>query len=344
MVRKSCPNERHSIRNGKALTIQTWAFIGTGQISRSVIADLKTIPNVEVAAVYSRTNENARSFATEFDIAFWSDSVSAVLERPDVEVVYIATPFATHYELALQALNAGKHVLVEKPMTLSARDSESLFDLAQSLGLFVMEAMWFKFNPILSTLRQQIHSGAIGDPQNLRASFGMPLSLIGSGSRLDLKRSGGALLDQGIYPITLAHQIFGEPKQITVSGSIREDGLDYSEHFTLEYSDGRFAQCSSSMTSFSDLSASIGGPRGWMTLTAPFWATDGLDIHAGSTEQIFRKPLQFRIPREGFGYVPMLQAVVRDVEKGLVEDPTHGRADTVSVAKTMDSILSKLRS
>lgn len=292
--------------------------------------------------VHSRDAGKAARFATEFGIERSTDDYAGILADERVDAIYLATPFATHHRMARAALEAGKHVLVEKPITMTSADAAELFDVAAAHGVFLMEAMWMKFSPVFLRLQQEIADGAIGRPRNLRASFGIPFPSAGDSSKWDVSRSGGALLDQGIYPITLAHSVFGEPVDVTASGTVREDGLDVAEHFTLEFSDGRFAQCSSSMAEFSELTASIGGEAGWLTLTPPFWATTDLEVHARTVEQIFRAPELIEHPREGNGYRPMLRAVRDAIDAGLTQHPGHTAAETIAVMRTIDQVFARL--
>lgn len=325
------------------MTKQRWAAIGTGTISRSVVPDLQGCEGAEVVIVQSRDAEKAGRFAHEFGIPASTGDYDAVLGDPSVDAIYLATPFATHHAMTRAALLAGKHVLVEKPMTMNAAEASDLFALAAARELFLMEAMWMKFSPVFIRLHDEIQRGTIGSPRNLRATFSIPFPSEGNNSKWDLARSGGALLDQGIYPVTLAHTIFGEPTGIHAAGVVREDGLDVAEHFTLEYPDGRYAQCASSMAEFAELTASVGGPKGWLTLTPPFWATTDLQIHAGGTRQIFRIPDLVEYPREGSGYIPMLRAVIGAIAKGMTEHPTHTAAETLAVFRTMDEIFAQIR-
>ncbi|WP_394551953.1 Gfo/Idh/MocA family protein [Agromyces sp. MMS24-JH15] len=322
---------------------QRWAAIGTGTISRSVVPDLQACDGAEVVIVQSRDAAKAARFAEEFGIPASTGDFDAVLADPTIDAIYLATPFATHHAMTRAALLAGKHVLVEKPMTMNAAEAADLFALGAERGLFLMEAMWMKFSPVFLRLEQELANGTIGEPRNVRATFGIPFPNEGDSSKWDVARSGGALLDQGIYPITLAHAVFGEPIGIHASGTVRDDGLDVAEHFTLEYADGRYAQCASSMSEFGELTASVGGPKGWLTLTPPFWATTDLEVHAGGMRQIFRTPDLVEFPREGSGYVPMLRAVIAAIADGLTEHPVHPAADTLAVFRTIDEIFAQIR-
>ena len=151
-----------------------WAFIGTGDISRRLASDLLTIEPGAITAVWGRTEQTAQVFAHDHGIEFASDSLERVLALDTVDIVYIATPAATHCAFALQALAAGKHVLVEKPMTTSAADTARIFSAAREAGKFAMEAMWMRFNPLHIEIRERIADGLIGEVNSVRASFGTP--------------------------------------------------------------------------------------------------------------------------------------------------------------------------
>jgi predicted dehydrogenase len=321
---------------------QRWAIVGTGTISRTVVPDLQSCSGAEVVVVHSRDGAKAARFAAEFGIPASTDDYDALLADESIDAVYLATPFATHHPMTRQALRAGKHVLVEKPMALNADEVADLFQVAAAQGVFVMEAMWMKFNPAYRRLHQEIAEGLIGEPRSMRAAFSMPLPNDG-GSRWDMTRSGGALLDQGIYPVTLAYSVFGMPATIHAVGVTQPDGLDLAEHITFEFSDGRFAQCASGMTEFSDLSAAVSGRRGWIGLSSPFWATDELSLHAGSWTTIFRSPNKVKIEREGNGYVPMLREVLEAIEQGVLDHPVHPAADTIAVFRILDEIFEQIR-
>ena len=326
------------------MTVQRWAAVGAGTISRSVVPDLQTCEGAEVVIVQSRDPEKAARFAEEFGVPASTGDYEAILADPTIDAIYLATPFATHHSMTRAALLAGKHVLDKKPIAMDAAEAADLFALAAERRLFLMEAMWMKFSPVFVRLQEEIAKGTVGEPRNLRATFAIPFPDTGDSSKWDVTRSGGALLDQGIYPVTLAHSVFGEPDGVHAVGSVRADGLDVAEHFTLEFADGRFAQCASSMGEFGELTASIGGKAGWLTLQPPFWATSEIEVRAGGMRQIFHTPDRLVCPTEGNGYVPMLRAVVAAIADGLIEHPVHTREDTLAVFRTIDEIFRQIRS
>ena len=316
-----------------------WGIIGTGTISHSVVSDLKTCRGVEIVGVHSRVASNAARFAETHGIPRSTDNLDELLSLDTIDIVYIATPFALHFDHARRSLLAGKSVLVEKPMALNAEEVAELFTIATDTGLFLMEGMWMKFNPAFRRLLAEIDTGRIGEPRSLRATFAMPFPNDG-GSRWDRERSGSTLLDQGIYPVTLAVTVFGEPETLYAHGSMRDDGLDLAEHFTLEYSDGRFAHGASGMTEFGDPSASVSGTRGWIALPALFWATTSIEIHADDWKTMIDTPERIELPKEGNGYVPMLDGVIAALEGGELQHPWHTSEDTLAVFRTMDRIRS----
>jgi predicted dehydrogenase len=216
-----------------------WAVVGTGPISQRLVPDLRSMPGVEVVAVFGRSG--ARASAADHGIAAAFDDYHALLAAPAIDAVYLATPFATHYRMARAALVAGKHVLVEKPLARTAAEVADLFALAADRGRFLMEAMWMKFNPGFRDVLRVVAEGLIGEPRSVRAGFGMPFPGDRAGSRWDPERGGSTLLDQGIYPVTLAHAVFGPPAAVQASGVAEPNGVDVAEHITLDYAGGRFA-------------------------------------------------------------------------------------------------------
>lgn len=316
-----------------------WGFVGTGDISSRIIEDLLHIAPGAVTGVWGRTAARADDFAATHGIAFATSSRDDLFSRDDIDVVYIATPASTHSEIALEALAAGKHVLVEKPMATTASDVARIFDAAAAAGRFAMEAMWMRFNPLHVEIIDRISDGLLGEVTSVRASFGTPFRA--RGNALTPAQGGSYLLDRGIYPITLAQWFLGEPVRVDAGGTV-VDGVDLRGHATLESSGDRFAQIAWSGVEFLDLSATVSGERGWVSIDPMFWAGTSARLHAGTAEKIFVAPERIDHPRAGNGYRHMLSAVDAAVEDGLLEHPWHGRTSTLSVARTMDATLTRL--
>ncbi|MBT2473222.1 Gfo/Idh/MocA family oxidoreductase, partial [Microbacterium sp. ISL-103] len=313
---------------------------GTGDISDRLVSDLLAIGG-EISAVWGRSMERSSEFASRHGIPFATADRRALHSRDDLDVVYIATPAVTHTAITLEALDAGKHVLVEKPIATSAADAELLFARAAQANRFLMEAMWMRFNPLHVEVIDRIAAGELGTIRNVRASFGTPFFPRPGRERPE---DGGSILrDRGIYPVALAHWFLGEPRALDARGVVSEE-VDLAGHATLEHADGAFAQLAWSGVDFLDLSAAISGERGWITLDPMFWAGSDARVHAGSAERIFREPEQVRHPRVGNGYGPMLEAVAAAIESGLREHPWHDAATTISITRTLDRILADISS
>lgn len=312
-----------------------WGIIGTGDISDRLVSDLLA-GGGEVAAVWGRTAERASDFASRHGIPFATADRSALLARDDVDVVYIATPAHTHAVIALEAIEAGRHVLVEKPIATSAADAEMLFARAGEADVFLMEAMWMRFNPLHVELIARVAGGELGAIRSVRASFGTPFFPRPGKERPE--EGGSILRDRGIYPVTLAHWFLGMPDAVHARGAVSE-GVDLAGHATLEHAGGAFAQLGWSGVEFLDLSASISGEHGWITLDPMFWAGSDAHVHAGSAERIFHSPEPVRHPRVGNGYGPMLEAVGQAIDSGLRQHPWHDAATTISITRTLDRIL-----
>jgi predicted dehydrogenase len=313
-----------------------WAVVGTGGISRTTAGDLHLTENLDLLAVASRTIENASAFADEFELPRAYGDYDSLFADDDIDVVYIGTPIATHGDLARRALLAGKHVLVEKAFTTTAAEARDLAALAAQQGRFLMEAMWMRFNPAINLMLRELDAGAIGDVLSVQAGFGIPFPRTSNIWRPEL--GGGALLDMGVYPLTLADLVLGPPDTLEATGEIRADGLDVTASVLLGYGDGRFAHALTSLAGPVNPVASIGGTEGIVSFDAPFFATGSFTVVQwpdmdGRTETV---------ELEGAGYVPMFRAVCEAIEDGLTEHPLRPLRDTVDVLKTMDEVRRQL--
>jgi predicted dehydrogenase len=313
-----------------------WALVGTGGISRTTAGDLHLTENLDLVAVASRTIENASEFAAEFEVPRAYGDLYALLDDADVDVVYIGTPIGTHAAIAQEALLAGKHVLVEKAFTATAREARGLARLAAQQRRFLMEAMWMRFNPAFGRLLEELEDGAIGELRSVQASFGFPAPPTWNNWRPEL--GGGALLDMGVYPLTLAHLLLGVPDSIEATGEVREDGLDLTASVFLRYDDGRFASALTSLRAFVGAGATIGGSTGFVTYDEPFLSASSFHVES----PLSGTPRTVTEEIEGNGYVPMFRAVGEAIADGLREHPWRPLAETIAVLETMDEVRRQL--
>jgi len=314
-----------------------WAIVGTGAVAGRIAPDFPLAEGAELVAVCSRTAEAGGEFARAHRIPRVHSAYVALLADAEIDAVYLATPHITHHRLALEALDAGKHVLVEKPMGMEAREVREIAAAARRNGLLAMEAMWMRFSPLVAAVRETIARGEIGEVRSVRASFGMPFPR-DVGSRWSAEMGGSVLLDQGIYPVTLASLLLGSPDGLTARRSVQDDGVDHSVHMTLEFSEGRFAQLSASMTEYIDPSATISGTAGWIQLEAPFWSGAIYRVHAGDIGTALFRPTRHEVAIEGHGYVPMLRAFTAAILSGDVTAVEQLGRETAQVFDILDAV------
>jgi predicted dehydrogenase len=313
-----------------------WAVVGTGGISRTTAGDLHLTDDLDLLAVASRTIENASAFAAEFELPRAYGDYDSLFADDDIDVVYIGTPIATHAELARRAMLAGKHVLVEKAFTTTAAEARELAALAARQGRFLMEAMWMRFNPAINLMLRELDDGAIGDVLSVQAGFGIPFPRTANIWQPEL--GGGALLDMGVYPLTLADLVLGPPDTLEATGAIRPDGLDVTASVLLGYGDGRFAHALTSLAGPVNPVASIGGTEGIVSFDAPFFATGSFRVVQWPDMHEREEAVEI----EGGGYVPMFRAVCEAIGDGLLEHPLRPLRDTIDVLKTMDEVRRQL--
>jgi predicted dehydrogenase len=220
-----------------------WALTGTGGITNRFLTGLRAAEGGHAAAIVSRTKENAQAFASKYGIEKTFDNYDRMLEDSSIEAVYIGTPHTTHKEMAVKALNAGKAVLCEKPVTINAGELREIIDAAKKNKVFFMEAMWTRFTPALCKVREWLKEGLIGDVKVTQANFGFAAAFNPQGRLFNLELGGGALLDAGIYPLSLTSMVFGgqRPERISSQLFFGETGADEEASVLLSYGGPRIA-------------------------------------------------------------------------------------------------------
>lgn len=217
-----------------------WGILGTGGIARLFTSDLRTA-GLTVTAVGSRTQEAADAFAADFGIPRAHGSYEELAQDPEVDVIYVSTPHPFHAAGAELALRHGKHVLVEKPFTLNAEEAERVTALAARAGLVVLEAMWTRWLPHMVRIREILASGVLGDVRALIADHTQKLPSDPAHRINAPELGGGALLDLGIYPISFAWDVFGQPATVHAISSPTATGVDRQTAVILGFEGGRQA-------------------------------------------------------------------------------------------------------
>jgi predicted dehydrogenase len=318
-----------------------WGIVGTSGVAVNFVSDLRQCEASTPWAVASRDPNRGRKFAEEMHVPHGGD-LAAMLSDPLVDVVYIATPPATHHDLAIAAFEAGKHVIIEKPVTVSGAETLKIVAAANRADRFLMEAMWMTFNPAVRRIRQLVDDGAIGTVRSVRASFGLPFPSE-SGSRWNPQLGGSSLYDQGIYAVTLANMFLGDPIRVDAGGRLTELGVDGSHWATLEYTGKRMAQLAGSMLEYMDPSASINGTDGWISIDAPFWSSSAFTVRRGDIASAFTSPETIEVQLEGNGYVPMIRSICNLLVDGAREHPEHTHAQMLATHQLLSQIRKQIR-
>src|SRR5215216_7626821 len=197
------------------MTKTRWGILGTGNIASQFARGLVALDDAELVAVGSRTAESAEAFGERFSAPRRHASYAALASDPDVDAIYIATPHPLHHDNTIMGLEAGKAVLCEKPFAINAGQAQAMIATARERGVFLMEAMWTRFLPHMVRLRELLAAGAIGEVRMLQADFGFRTSFNPQSRLFDPALGGGALLDVGVYTISFAQMILGEPDRVT---------------------------------------------------------------------------------------------------------------------------------
>ncbi|MFZ0530451.1 MAG: Gfo/Idh/MocA family oxidoreductase [Propionicimonas sp.] len=313
-----------------------WGIAGPGRIAATIAAEFKHVPDAEVVAVGSRSVERAAAFADRFGIAQAFGSY-AELFASEVDVIYLATPHAQHTELALAAIEAGKALLVEKSFTTTVEDTQAIIEAARARGVFVMEAMWTRFLPAVTHLRELVASGSLGE---VRAVYGDLLAFreFDPVDRLfNPALGGGAVLDLGVYVISFAQQFLGTPDVIHAVGGRFPNGVEGEAGILLGWSDGRFATQAIGFTAPGPGRQVVAGTRGWVEVKPRFHRAEHLSVHLLGEE-----PLELHLPKTGVGYSHELVHVGECLSRGLTESPVMPLDDTLAVQEVMAEVLGQL--
>ena len=242
-----------------------WGVIGTGGIARSFVGDCDRA-GVEFVAVGSRTQQSADAFAAEFGIPRAHGSYAELVADPEVDAVYVATPHSRHAEDALLAIAAGKHVLVEKAFTITAAEAEQVVDAARAAGVIVMEAMWTRFLPQMTMIRQAIAEGRIGRPRLVEASHHQALPSDPTHRLNDPALGGGAILDLGVYPVSFAIDVLGAPTEVAAAGTLSDQGVDTQMGIVMTHDGGAQSLVHFALDVRSPNTASVVGDAGRIDL------------------------------------------------------------------------------
>ncbi len=307
-------------------------IIGAGHIARKMTDTLKQVPQICVKAVASRTWEKANAFAQEKGVERAYGSYDEVIQDPDIQLLYIATPHSHHYAPTKAALLAGKACLVEKAFMMNARETEEVIRISQERNVYLAEAIWTRYMPISFTIKEILQSGAIGEPKMMHASLTYKIDHKERVMKPEL--GGGALLDLGVYALNFARMYFGTDITRVVSNSVLSpSGVDVQESISLTYSGGRLANLQCGALSLCDRQGVISGSDGYLVVDNINNPTR-VDVYRG-----FDHTATYTRP-EGVvtGYEYQVLEAKRCIEQGLCQTPMMPHDEILAIMKMMDEL------
>lgn len=318
------------------MDVVRWGIVGPGRIAHKFAEALKVADGAVLTAVSSREESRARAFAEQYGASYALGSHDELALCPDVDAVYIATPHPFHAEPARICLEHGKAVLCEKPFTVSARELEPLIALAREKGVFLMEAMWTRFLPIMEVVRGWIDEGRIGEPRIVQAGFGFRGAWNPDGRLLNPALAGGALLDVGVYPISFSHWVFGAaPVDISGEATIGETGVDEQMTAALKFPGGRLGSLTAAVRTETGGEATIYGTSGRIRVSPRFHEATSATLIAEGGQETEERPFR----ANGFEF--QIEEVCRCLRDGLMESPGMTLQDSLEVMRTMDTLRSQ---
>lgn len=361
--------------NAAAAAPFRWGLLGAGDVARNFGASVALLPGHSVAAVASRSAARAAATAARLGGARAVTDYAALVADGGIDAVYVATPAALHRDHVGLALEAGKPVLCEKPFTVTAEDARALADLARTTGTFLMEAMWTRFIPAIEALRARIEAGEIGELRMFEAELGFAVPYDPANRFFDPALGGGALLDLGIYPLSLAWHLLGPPEAGQLLTGDAPNGVDARAAITLRHAGGALSSLSCSFDQRLRNTAVVTGTRGSLALDAPLYAPEritrtraavpapvavaGGDGTPGRLARLTGHPQAVRLRRRyapllrqllrrerttqaypfaGHGYQFEAAEVARCVRAGLGESPVMPLGETVAILDCLETL------
>ncbi len=310
-----------------------WGIIGTGNIAKTFVDEFNYTNGGRILAVASRTQEKASKFAKEYEIERAYQGYETLIKDGDIDVIYVATPHNYHYENTILCLNNNKSVLCEKPIAVNLKQTKKMVNMAKEKGLFLMEAMWTYFLPVINKAREWILQGKIGDIHLLTAQFGFRNEIDFNNRLFDLELAGGALLDVGIYPIALSNLFLKEePIDIKAAAYInKESKVDEHDSIILKYKNGAIAQLTCSIQAELDDDLFIYGTEGAIHIP-DFWKASKVILNNKDGKEYFEDK------RNSLGYNYEIDEVNKCISSNKTESEIVTFKDSVSNMDILDQV------
>ncbi|MEN9687173.1 MAG: hypothetical protein RL381_185 [Actinomycetota bacterium] len=309
-----------------------WGVFGAGWISDAMVKTAQKNSNQKFVAVASRTPGKAEAFAQKWNLESFHTSYEELAARDDIDAIYLGTLPSDRLEVALVAINAGKHVLIEKPITMDLAEAEQIYAAAKLKGVLAVEAMWTRFLPQMDIARQLVTAGALGDVELVVSNFCQANLQV---PRLFTPGGGNPIIDMGIYPAALSQQFLGNPTEIHAFGKLHPNDIDEETHVFMRFADQSRSNFVLSARTALPHWAGVSGSKGVLTFGTPWFTPTSITLH--STE--FNDPGTTWVDDLGMpehlGLIHQVHAFAQYVDQGLLEAPLYSHQDSLSNLKTV---------
>ena len=314
------------------MKIYNVGIIGAGHIALKMASTLAALPRTHRYAIASREMRKAMTFAKEQGFERAYGSYEELMDDPKVDLIYIATPHAFHFEQAKACILKGKPVLCEKAFTANAAQAEELLKLAEEKQVFIAEAIWTRYLPMSRTIAELVRNGAVGTPYLLSANLGYAITNRERLVRPEL--AGGALLDVGVYTLNFAAMVFGTEILSTTSTCVKMDnGLDAQDSITSVYPGERMAVLNSSMLARSDRQGIISGDGGHMIIDN-INNPQSIKVLDGNYQTV----AEYHAPSQVTGFEYEVNACIEALDKGLLQTLDMPHDETLRIMRQMDAL------
>lgn len=311
------------------------AILGAGNIANMMARTIAEMSDITSYAVASRDLKKAEQFAEKYQFQKAYGSYEELVNDSEVDLIYIATPHSHHYEHAKLCIKHKKPVLCEKSFMVNAKQAKEIFDYAEEQGVFITEAIWTRYMPMLAKIKEVLDSGVIGTAHMLTANLGYKIDTV---PRLrEPALAGGALLDVGVYTLNFASMIFGDDiSEVTSTCTYTDTGVDEQNSITITYKDGKMAVLNSSMKALSDRKGMIHGSKGFMII-------ENINNFESITvyNEEYREIASYPCPKQITGFEYEVEASRKAIMNGELECPQMPHKKTILMLEMMDNLRSE---
>lgn len=315
-----------------------WGLVGSGTIVTQFVEDLQIRPESEIVAVYSRSVEKAKIFAQKYDIGTVHKTLEDLLDDDNIDCVYIGVPNYLHKDYVIKSVEAGKHVLCEKPMGINKSQVKAMIDAAEKNRVLLMEGMWTRFFPIMETLREWFANGTLGELRAADISLGYNAILNNEEQtwRFDSKNGFGALMDMGVYCVHFALDLNEGKMPDDLYGVAKiVNGIDYYNSFTMNFGD-KIITATSSIVNDTSLLANVYTDKGEICIFGPWWYPTKVEI-----KLMDGKNFSLNVPRQREGLHYEVAAFEKCVQDGITDCPNSSHENSISAISIMDTLRKK---